>query len=61
MTPKLPPQGKEIQPDPVIIYIILIIMAAVTLLGLDYLNWEKGNKSYIFAFYSKTRRLFPPL
>lgn len=49
MTPKLPPQGKDIQPNPLIIYIILIILAAAAVFGLDYLNWEKGRKSYIFS------------
>ncbi len=50
MTSKLPPQGKEIQPNPLIIYIILILLAAATILGLDYLNWEKGKRSYVFSF-----------
>jgi polysaccharide deacetylase 2 family uncharacterized protein YibQ len=49
MTPKLPPQGKEIQPNPVIIYLILILLAATTVLGLDYLNWTQEDKSFIFS------------
>lgn len=49
MTAKLPPQGKDIQPNPIMIYFILIILAAAAVVGLDYLNWEKGKKSYIFS------------
>lgn len=51
MPSQLPPQGKDIQPNPFVIFAILVILAAGAVLGLDYLNWKKGDKSHFFSIF----------
>jgi polysaccharide deacetylase 2 family uncharacterized protein YibQ len=48
---------------PWIIYFIFSLLALISALGLDYINWSKGNKSYVFSMLSEARepeeRLIP--
>jgi len=40
---------------PWIIYIIFSLLALTSAAGLDYINWSKGKKSYVFSILSESR------
>ncbi len=37
------------QKSPRVIYIILCLLAILSVLGLDFINWTRGEKSYLFS------------
>lgn len=41
---------------PWIIYVIFSLLAITSAAGLDYINWSKGKKSYVFSILSKSRK-----
>lgn len=41
--------------SPRLIYIILILLALVSTLGLDYIRWKSGEPSYIFSAISRKK------
>jgi len=44
-----PPKKSSEARNPWLVYITLVLLAAASALGLDYMNWRKGEKSYLFA------------
>jgi polysaccharide deacetylase 2 family uncharacterized protein YibQ len=47
---------KGSQKTPWIIYVILSLLAISSAAGLDYINWTKGKKSYVFFVLSDLRK-----
>lgn len=41
---------------PWIIYVIFSLLAITSAAGLDYINWSKGKKSYVFSILSESRK-----
>jgi len=41
---------------PWIIYVIFSLLAITSAAGLDYINWSKGKKSYVFSILSELRK-----
>lgn len=41
---------------PWIIYVIFSLLALTSAAGLDYINWSKGKKSYVFSILSESRK-----
>lgn len=41
--------------SPWLIYAIFCILAVFSILGLDYFNWKKGEKSYLFSFFAEPK------
>lgn len=44
------PDRKRVNPYPVRLYLIFLLMAVVSLSGLDYISWHKGERSFFFTF-----------
>lgn len=42
--------------NPWIIYVIFSLLAITSAAGLDYINWSKGKKSYVFSILSESRK-----
>ena len=51
MRPKKP--SRESAKTPWIIYVIFSLLAITSAIGLDYIHWTKGEKSYIFSIFDK--------
>jgi polysaccharide deacetylase 2 family uncharacterized protein YibQ len=41
--------------SPWIIYAIFCFLAGFSILGLDYFNWKKGEKSYLFSIFTEPK------
>ena len=41
---------------PWVIYLIFALLAITSAVGLDYLNWSKGKKSYIFSLFAEVKK-----
>jgi len=44
---------------PSLIFIIFTILAFISVIGLDYIGWRKGQKSYLFATFSEKKQVTP--
>ncbi len=51
---------KESPKTPWIIYVIFSLIAITSAAGLDYINWLKGEKSYVFSIFSESRKPIKP-
>jgi polysaccharide deacetylase 2 family uncharacterized protein YibQ len=47
---------KGSQKTPWIIYVILSLLAILSATGLDYINWTKGKKSYVFFIFGEPKK-----
>lgn len=47
------------QKSPRVIYVILSLLAIFSALGLDFINWKKGEKSYFFSLLFKEKITVP--
>jgi hypothetical protein len=50
------PKGKPWKPDPRLIVIILILLILISAIGLDYMNWKKGEKSFLFSLFAPKKK-----
>jgi polysaccharide deacetylase 2 family uncharacterized protein YibQ len=51
MRPHNPPKGSA--KTPWIIYVIFSLLAIISAIGLEYIHWTKGEKSYVFSIIGK--------
>ena len=42
-------KGKSGSHSPNLLYVFLLLLALFSALGLDYISWKKGKKSYLFS------------
>jgi polysaccharide deacetylase 2 family uncharacterized protein YibQ len=49
------PKGIQDLKSPWFIYAIFCLLAVSSILGLDYFNWKKGEKSYLFSLFREPR------
>jgi len=49
------PKGIQDLKSPWFIYAIFSLLAVFSILGLDYFNWKKGEKSYLFSLFAEPR------
>lgn len=49
-------KGKKPQRFPPTLYIFLLLLILFSVLGLDYINWKKGEKSYLFSSFSEEKK-----
>jgi len=59
MRPKKP--SRESAKTPWIIYVIFSLLAITSAIGLDYIHWTKGEKSYIFSIFDKKKAEEPEI
>ncbi len=47
---------KIVQKNPLFFPLIFLLIALISVLGLDYISWKKGEKSYLFTAFSKKKK-----
>lgn len=60
MERKILPAGKTLtekisQKNPLFFPLVFLLIALISALGLDYISWKKGEKSYLFAAFPKKK------
>jgi len=55
MKPDQTPKGKRGISSSASLYLVFALLALFSSLGLDYLAWKKGEKSYLFSLFSPRR------
>lgn len=60
MERKIPPAGKTLaekiaQKNPLFFPLVFLLIALISVLGLDYISWKKGEISYVFAAFPKKK------
>ncbi len=60
MERKIPPAGKTlaektVQKNPLFFPLVFLLIALISVLGLDYISWKKGEISYVFAAFPKKK------
>ncbi len=53
-------KGSQDLKSPWFIYVVFCLLATFSTLGLDYLNWKKGEKSYLFSLIAKPKEVKMP-
>jgi polysaccharide deacetylase 2 family uncharacterized protein YibQ len=61
MERKILPAGKTLaekiaQKNPLFFPLIFLLIALISVLGLDYISWKKGEKSYLYTAFSKKKK-----
>lgn len=52
-------KGNAEQKSPRIIYVVFSLLAILSALGLDFISWKKGDKSYFFSLLYEEKVLVP--
>ena len=50
------PKGKNAQASPLVYYFILVLLGIFSAIGLDYIGWKKGEKSYVFSAFTEKKK-----
>jgi polysaccharide deacetylase 2 family uncharacterized protein YibQ len=50
-----PLRGIQDLKAPWFIYVLFCFLAVISILGLDYFNWKKGEKSYLFSLFAEPK------